>query len=135
MHKCAGVWGIFSIFATVFTIGLSIMEKEELLRKLSRLNEIVSEAKAIVSEIETFSRDAYYSQYDDISISEIQLGTKALTTRFHNVCRNNGYGEIETLGDLLKRRPSEVARYRDLGKKCIEQVQQYIFLAYDVEWK
>ncbi|MBQ2173779.1 MAG: hypothetical protein II453_01515 [Alphaproteobacteria bacterium] len=48
------------------------MEKEELLRKLSRLNEIVSEAKAIVSEIETFSRDAYYSQYDDISISEIQ---------------------------------------------------------------
>ena len=135
MHKCAGVWGIFSIFATVFTIGLSIMEKEELLRKLSRLNEIVSEAKAIVSEIETFSRDAYYSQFDNIPITEIQLETKALTTRFHNVCRNNGYGEIETLGDLLKRRPSEVARYRDLGKKCIEQVQQYIFLAYDVEWK
>ena len=111
------------------------MEKEELLRKLSRLNEIVSEAKEIISEIETFSRDAYYSQYDDISISEIQLGTKALTTRFHNVCRNNGYGEIETLGDLLKRRPSEVARYRDLGKKCIEQLQQFILREYDVEWK
>ena len=135
MHKCAGVWGIFSIFATVFKIGLSIMEKEELLRKLSRLNEIVSEAKEIISEIETFSRDAYYSQFDNIPITEIQLETKALTTRFHTVCRNNGYGEIETLGDLLKRRPSEVARYRDLGKKCIEQVQQFIFREYDVEWK
>ena len=111
------------------------MEKEELLRKLSRLNEIVSEAKAIVSEIETFSRDAYYSQYDDISITEIQLETKALTTRFQSVCKYNIVGPIKTLGDLLKRRPSEVARYRDLGKKCIEQVQQYIFLAYDVEWK
>ena len=104
------------------------MEKEELLRKLSRLNEIVSEAKAIVSEIETFSRDAYYSQYDDISISEIQLGTKALTTRFHNVCRNNGYGEIETLGDLLKRRPSEVARYRDLGKNVLNKFRSIYFL-------
>jgi DNA-directed RNA polymerase alpha subunit len=135
MHKCAGVWGIFSIFATVFTIGLSIMEKEELLRKLSRLNEIVSEAKEIVNEIETFSRDAYYSQYDDISIAEIQLGTKAITTRFHTVCRNNGHGQIETLGDLLKRKPSEVARYRDLGKKCIEQLQQFILREYDVEWK
>ena len=112
-----------------------MMEKEELLKKLNRLNEIVSEAKEIVSEIETFSRDAYYSQFDNIPITEIQLETKALTTRFHTVCRNNGYGEIETLGDLLKRTPSEVARYRDLGKKCIEQVQQYIFLAYDVEWK
>ena len=47
------------------------MEKEELLKKINRLNEIVSEAKEIVNEIETFSRDAYYSQYDDISIAEI----------------------------------------------------------------
>ena len=112
-----------------------MMEKEELLKKLNRLNEIVTEAKEIVSEIETFSRDAYYSQFDNIPITEIQLETKALTTRFHTVCRNNGYGEIETLGDLLKRTPSEVARYRDLGKKCIEQVQQFIFREYDVEWK
>ena len=102
-----------------------MMEKEELLKKLNRLNEIVTEAKEIVSEIETFSRDAYYSQFDNIPI----------TTRFHTVCRNNGYGEIETLGDLLKRRPSEVARYRDLGKKCIEQLQQFILREYDVEWK
>ena len=135
MQKCAGVWRIFSIFATVFTIGLSIMEKEELLRKLSRLNEIVSEAKEIVNEIETFSRDTYYSQFDNIPITEIQLETKALTTRFHNVCRNNWESPIYTLGDLLKKSPKEVSYFRCLGKTCIEQVRQYIFLAYDVEWK
>jgi hypothetical protein len=135
MHKCAGVWGIFSIFATVFKIGLSIMEKTELLKKLNRLNEIVSEAKEIISEIENFSRDAYYSQFDNIPITEIQLETKALTTRFQNVCKNNRKCPINTLGDLLKKSPKEVANYGCLGKTCIEQVRQYIFLTYDVEWK
>lgn len=125
------------------------MEKLELLRKINRLNEIAAEtkkifveaneifaeAKEIVSEIEAFSRDAYYIQYDDIPITEIQLGTKALTTRFQSVCEHNYAGPIKTLGDLLRRSPQEVARYRYMGKTCIEQAQQYIFLAYDVDWK
>ena len=111
------------------------MGKEELLGKLSRLNDIVAEAKEIISEIETFSRDAYYSQYDDISITEIQLGTKSLTTRFQSVCKHNHVGPINTLGDLLKRTPKEVECYRYMGKTCLEQVQQYLFLAYDIDWK
>ena len=117
------------------------MGKEEFVSKLDRLYDIITEAKEIIIELEDFyknvhyKRDDRYSKYNDTPITDIVLRSRTLTTRFHNACKNGGEEPILTLGDLLSISPKEFGKYRDIGAKCIADVQAFLSKVYRIDWK
>jgi hypothetical protein len=49
------------------------MDKEELNKKLDRLDEIITEARDIINSLELVKRDVIAEQYNDVPIESIQL--------------------------------------------------------------
>jgi hypothetical protein len=49
------------------------MNKEELNKKLDRLDEIINEARDIINSLELVKRDVIAEQYNDVPIESIQL--------------------------------------------------------------
>jgi hypothetical protein len=49
------------------------MNKEELNKKLDRLDEIINEARGIINSLELVKRDVIAEQYNDVPIESIQL--------------------------------------------------------------
>jgi len=114
------------------------MDKEELSRKLDRLNDLIFEANNIIKELKGIVNTSEFNndgiscrQYKDIRITEIQLSTKTLSSKFQTICDKNN---ILTLEDLLKVSSNQFKKYWGSGQMIIEQVQDYIFKAYGIKW-
>jgi len=114
------------------------MEKEELAKKIDRLNNLIIEAQCLIKDIkdvinapELNEGELNYRQYKDIRIAEIQLSTKSLTSKFQTICDRNG---ILTLEDLLKISSNQFKKYRRSGQMMIEQVQDYLYKTYRIKW-
>ena len=95
------------------------MDKEELNKKLDRLDEIITEARDIINSLELVKRDVIAEQYNDVPIESIQLESDWITTRFINICYCGL--NINTVGDLIRTSPHEITRHRGLGSTYITQ--------------
>ncbi|SFC83300.1 hypothetical protein SAMN04488493_1333 [Xylanibacter ruminicola] len=114
------------------------MDKVELSNKIARLNDLIIEAndlikgiKDIINNPELNEGELDCRQYKDIRITEIQLSTQSLTSKFYTICDNN---EILTLEDLLKISSNQFKKYRRSGQMMIEQVQDYLYKTYRIKW-
>lgn len=108
------------------------MSEQEMMTKLDRLNEIIHEAKGIIESLEFASKLLYSKKYDDISIRTVVLETNSISTRFQNVCEHEE--NIQTIGDLLRTNSIQFSRNRNVGKKVIKQVREFLKQEYDVDW-
>lgn len=114
------------------------MDKEKISRKLDRLNDLIIEANHIIKEVKEIINTSEIDdgenncrRYKDIRITEIELSTKSLTSKFHTICDDSN---ILTLEDLLKISSNQFKRFRGSGPMIIEQAQDYIFKNYGVKW-
>ena len=114
------------------------MDKEEISRKLDRLNDLIIEANHIIKEVREVINNSEIDEdenngrrYKDIRITEIELSTKSLTSKFQTICDKNN---ILTLEDLLKVSSNQFKKYWGSGQMIIEQVQDYIFKTYGIKW-
>lgn len=108
------------------------MDKEELNKKLDRLDEIINEARDIINSLELVKRDVIAEQYNDVPIESIQLESDNITTRFINICYCGL--NINTVGDLIRTSPHEITRHRGLGSTCITQIREYLKEMYGIDW-
>lgn len=109
------------------------MEQEnDYLKDVERLEEIIKEAKTIIVRLERAAEKARTTPYDNILLSEaIDLGSKANTTRFINICNARG---AMTLGGLLRESPFSLSYDRYCSKKMINQVSQHLKEKYGIAW-
>ena len=112
------------------------MDKEEISRKLDRLNDLIIEANHIIKEVREVINNSEIDEnigrrYKDIRITEIELSTKSLTSKFHTICDDSN---ILTLEDLLKISSNQFKRFRGSGPMIIEQAQDFIFKNYGIKW-
>lgn len=108
------------------------MDKEELNKKLDRLDEIINEARDIINSLELVKRDVISEQYNDVPIESIQLESDKITTRFINICYCGL--NINTVGDLIRTTPSQITSHRGLGSTCIAQIREYLKKTYGIDW-
>ena len=114
------------------------MDKEEISRKLDRLNDLIIEANHIIKDVREIIKTSEIDEgenkgrrYKDIRITGIKLSTKSLTSKFHTICDDSN---ILTLEDLLKISSNQFKRFRGSGPMIIEQAQDYIFKNYGIKW-
>jgi len=114
------------------------MDKEQLSKKLDRLNDLIIEANHIINEVrdivntsELDEEEIKRRQYKGIRITEIQLSTQSLTSKFYSICDD---ADILTLEDLLKLSSNRFKKLRGTGPMIIEQVQDFIFKNYGIKW-
>lgn len=112
------------------------MDKEEISRKLDRLNDLIIEANHIIKEVREVINNSKIDEdngrrYKDIRITEIELSTKSMTSKFHTICDDSN---ILTLEDLLKISSNQFKRFRGSGPMIIEQAQDFIFKNYGIKW-
>ena len=107
------------------------MDKEELNKKLDRLDEIINEARDIINSLAHVKRDFISTQFNVIPIEAIQLSSTSRTEEFL-ICMHDL--NINTIGDLLKIPPRELAWKKYLGTGGVVEVQHFLKNTYLIDW-
>lgn len=107
------------------------MTKEELTNKLVRLGNMMNEAWEIVEEMKNEVNGRVVANCPDISIVEI-LPHSTARRRFVNAARREG---VYRLKDLLLYTPSEVMMWRNVGKRCIADIQEDLQKRFGIKWE
>ena len=98
--------------------------------KLTRLIEILQEAKSIIKEIEEEIKPCQKSNYDDFRLD--CLDAPYSLYRVINVAKTL---EIYTLGELLKYSKLEVMNFPHLGKRSVNHFSDFLERKYNIVWK
>lgn len=108
------------------------MGKEEIMSKLSRLSEIVGEAREIVSSLEAFCQEMEekFGPYANIPVERIPL-PKGLQRRFLEGCRMNS---VKNLRQLIGYRRRDLLYWRNIGQGVVDEVAKSLKREYDIDW-
>ena len=98
--------------------------------KLTRLIEILQEAKSIIKEIEEeIGCNNQKPKYEDIRLDCLDVPREL--NRVINVAKMN---KIYTLGDLLKYTRREMTWFRNLGRRSVNCFADYLKEQYNIDW-
>lgn len=105
------------------------MNKEEFNQKLGRLQEIIAEAREIISSLEEFCKENNELAYTPVASLVIAQG--GLQTKYLNVCSSAGIKNIQQLMDVGY---NNFKKYRNCGKKTADLVRIALWEQYHIEW-
>lgn len=105
------------------------MNKEEFNQKLGRLQEIIAEARKIISSLEEFCKENNELAYTPVASLAIAQG--GLQTKYLNVCSNAGIKNIQQLMDVGY---NNFKKYRNCGKMTADLVRKALWEQYHIEW-
>ena len=95
------------------------------------LDEIINEARDIINSLAHVKRDFISTQFKEIPIEAIQLSSTSRTEELL-ICMHDL--NINTIGDLLKIPPRELAWKKYLGTGGVVEVQHFLKNTYLIDW-
>lgn len=109
------------------------MDRQEIASKLSRLSEIVGEAKEIISSLETFCKemDEEIGPYSDIRVEMIPI-SDCFRRRFLVGCEAH---EVENLQQLIGYCRRDLLYWRNIGRAIVDDLAECLKREYGIEWK
>lgn len=108
------------------------MGKEEITGKIDRLQDIMTEAKEIICDIEPHINKIKCeatSKFENISVKTINFGK--LNIRIQNVLAR---GNVNTMGELFRLGSYGFLRLRNAGKVMADVIKDKFKESYDAEW-
>lgn len=102
--------------------------------KITRLLNILYEAKELIHDIEEDLRNASKNPYLEESVFHITLSTPSLTSRFQNMCRLNEISTVRELISIPKLYMMNSRNFRGVGKKIIFEVSDFLRDNYNIIW-
>lgn len=104
-------------------------QTEELTNKLTRLQEIITEAKDIISSLEEFCKEQDELAYTPVA--SLIIAKNGLQTKFLNVCSSGG---IKTIQQLIDVGYNDFKKYRNCGSKTAYLVREALWNKYQIDW-
>lgn len=105
------------------------MRKDEITQKLTRLQDIITEAKEIIASLEEFCKEKDELAYTPVETLIIARG--GLQTKFLNVCSD---AHIKTIQQLIEVGYHDFKKFRNCGAKTADLVREAIQKEYQVKW-
>lgn len=112
---------------------------EDIQSKLQRLSEIITEAKQICDDLESYKSDIKI-KLDPLALMPIEMLNvqKTTLTRFINVLHfEEAFRDakpIKTIGELINTPKSDLARYHNMGVITLNRISKALKEQFDINW-